>query len=471
MRNKIIKSLLVCSLLAVPTITIAGTLTSCKTEQKVKFVDYVSNTKIYHKDWKTTSFIKDGTGIVSLKTSVDGDTAHFLEGTHLVPGRFNGIDTPESTGILEKWGKQASNFTKEKLTNAKTIVLESEPNDETDGKKGPFQDGNKRYLVWVWASERTPEEEDGSQLYLVNLQLVQEGFSSQKSASGSVYSDAIYDADLQAQRLKLHIYSNEKDPLFYEGDANKNEYAVYKNPEDYVGIKVNLTGTITRLVGTNAYIQHTFYDPETDEELGTYGFYIFTQYKKYDIFKKGNEINVTGTIAERYGDYQLINVSYSNVDTLKGEDDMTLISSGNVVEPIVITASDALEEKYQRVLVTIKDLVATGGYGGYDNNYKECIDTGGTEEYCTTSSSNAMTIFTTQTIGGGSTNLSIRIDDSTFIKDEYDSKITDYNYFVEKTKDSGKTMDVTGVMGKYTSQSGNNTVQLMLVATSDLTFN
>ena len=118
-------------------------------------------------------------------------------------------------------------------------------------------------MVWVWASERAPEEEDGSQLYLVNLQLVQEGFSSQKSASGSTYSDAIYDADLQAQRLKKHIYSNDVDPLFYEGDALTNELDIFQHPENYVGKKVNVSGIVTRIVGTNAYFQKTFYMPRS----------------------------------------------------------------------------------------------------------------------------------------------------------------------------------------------------------------
>ena len=147
---------------------------------------------------------------------------------------------------------------------------------------------------------------------------------------------------------------------------------------------------------------------------------------------------------------------------------MTLISTGNIVEPIKITAEEANTNQYARVLVTITDLVAIGGYGGFTNNYQECMESStGTEEYCSINSKNSMTIFVSQTVNGKVTEMSIRIDDSTFIKDEFGSKITDYNYFVTKTKDSGKTMNVTGVMGMYESQSGKNTVQLMLVASSD----
>lgn len=457
------KKLFVAGALLLSTVTLGASLTSCKSN--TKFVDYASQTRIATSDWKTSNFIQTGTGIVTLYKTVDGDTAHFYCGSHLIPGRFNGIDTPESTGTLEKWGKQASNFTSNILLNAKTIVLETEP---SDNPTGPSQDSNGRYLVWVWASNRAPEEEDGSQLHLVNLQVVQEGFSETKKASGSAYSEALYNADLQAQKLKLHIYSNDKDDLFYEGKAINDPLNVYQHPENYNGRKVYLTGIVTRTMGTNAYIQQTFTNSETDEVIGTYGMYIFTQYQKYDILSEGNEIAVTGTISERYGAYQLVDVSYSNVDSLKSEDDMKLLSSKNKVEPLEITASEANTGKYMNVLVTIKDLTATGGYGGYTNNYNECLESEGTtNEYCASQSKNSMTIFTKQ----DKTDFSVRIDDSVFIKNTAGVKIKDYKYFVSTCSD-GTTLTLTGVMGSYLSEKTNkNTIQLMLLKTSDVVYN
>jgi hypothetical protein len=56
-----------------------------------------------------------------------------------------GIDTPESTGQIEPWGKPASIYTKSKLQNAKEIVLES---DEVGTPV--FDSTGERYLAWVW---------------------------------------------------------------------------------------------------------------------------------------------------------------------------------------------------------------------------------------------------------------------------------------------------------------------------------
>lgn len=460
--HKKIKLLLMALLLGFSAVSVSSVLTSCGGETKK--VDYAGETRILSEGWETSNFIQTGVGIVDLYKSVDGDTAHFTLGDHLIQGRFNGIDTPESTGILEKWGLQASNFTKEKLTSAKTIVLETEPNNEASG---PEQDGNGRYLVWVWYSERTPEEEDGSELYLLNLQLVQEGFSSTKGVSGSAYSEVIYAADAQAQKLKIHLYSDDDDPLYYEGDAIVNELDVYQHPDKYVGSKVYLTGTVTRTLGTNAYIQKTLYDEE-GQEIGTYGMYIFTQYKQYDILAKGNEIAATGTIAERYGAYQLINVSYSNVDVLKGEDDMLLLSRNNQVDPLLITAAEANTNAYMNVLVTIENLTITGGYGGYENNYADCMESpDASQDYCMSNSNNSMTLYASQTDpdSQSSVDFCIRIDSSTFIKNKNGATIRNYNYFV------GQTLTLTGVMSMYESEkTGNNTVQLMLLATSDITY-
>ena len=149
------------------------TTSSCEFEPE----DFVSKVAFTQDDWKSSDFMTTGLGVVTLKTSVDGDTAHFYSGKYnkVVQGRFNGVDTPESTGVIEPWGKKAATFTRETLTNAKTIVLETE---RTDGKTGPEADSTgDRYLVWVWTSTRSVEEEDGSQLRLLNLALVQEGLS------------------------------------------------------------------------------------------------------------------------------------------------------------------------------------------------------------------------------------------------------------------------------------------------------
>ena len=69
------------------------------------------------------SFNEDGIGIVELGSVTDGDTANFFDsdGTY-VTLRFFSVDTPESTGDVDKWGLAASRFTKDKLENAVSII-------------------------------------------------------------------------------------------------------------------------------------------------------------------------------------------------------------------------------------------------------------------------------------------------------------------------------------------------------------
>ena len=68
---------------------------------------------------------------VTVKMFIDGDTTHFtspkeIKGSTTVKARYLAINTPESTGKIEPFGKSASKFTKEKLSNAASIILESD---------------------------------------------------------------------------------------------------------------------------------------------------------------------------------------------------------------------------------------------------------------------------------------------------------------------------------------------------------
>ena len=64
----------------------------------------------------------------TVKTYVDGDTTHFnvpssVIDSGLLKARYLAINTPESTGQIEPWGKKASNYTKETLMKATSIIL------------------------------------------------------------------------------------------------------------------------------------------------------------------------------------------------------------------------------------------------------------------------------------------------------------------------------------------------------------
>ena len=420
-------------------------------------VDYVSKVKFSQADWKTTEFLTTGTGVVTLKHAVDGDTAHFFTGPYnkVIQGRFNGVNTPESTGVIEEWGKAASNYTKQRLEESKTIVLETE---RADGIQAPEADSTAgRYLVWVWVSDKPVEEEDGTGLRLLNLELVQYGYSRSQGTAGSKYEDTFLDADAQAQAQKIHIWSDEDDPLFYYGGAEiTNMQAVFSNPADWLGRKVYVEGVVTRRLGTNAYIQDDF--EQEDGTIKTYGAYIFTQYKEYSILKIGNRIGVIGIISEHYGSYQIVDVKYNAY--LPTDDDMKLLSSDNVIEPKEISVEEALKGEDMSVLVRLRNLKATGGYGGLD----ELDQSGQPNE------KNSMTI---DVVDENGKSFNIRLDSEVYIKGQDGTRIRSYKYFVEYCKQgNGYTFDFVGLIGKYENQmTGHEELQLMLVGTSDLYYN
>lgn len=419
-------------------------------------VDYVSQVSFSHDDWKSSDFEQTGLGIVTLKHSVDGDTAHFYSGKYnkVIEGRFNGVDTPESTGVIEPWGKKAAAYTRETLKNAKTIVLETE---RDDGQIGPKTDSTGRYLVWVWTSTRSVEEEDGTQLKLLNLQLVQEGLSPSKGATASKYSSYFLDADAQAQKQDINIWSDEMDPQYYYGQAQiTNMQEVFSDPASWLGQKVYVEGVVTRTMGTNAYIQDEF--EQEDGSIKTYGAYIYTMYKNYSILSKGNRIGVIGIVAEHFGSYQLVDVKYNEL--LPTADDMVLLEQNVQINPVELTVDQALKGEHMGILCSMKNLKVTGGYGGTKEYDKNGI----------LNEKNSMTLYVVDENGK---EFNIRIDSSTFIKDLAGSTIRTYRYFKNYCdQGEGYTFDFTGLMGKYESQTtGNVEIQLMLVATSDLTYN
>ena len=142
-------------------------------------------------EYEGKSFIDDGIGIVKLVRSVDGDTARFIDPYSKTMKsdfsvRFLGIDTPESTIEKDPWGKKASQFTKNKLESATTIVLEAE---------GARTEGYGRYLAFVWV--------DG---ILLNLELVQEAYSNATLSGDSKYFDIMVNTSLLVKKTGRRFY-------------------------------------------------------------------------------------------------------------------------------------------------------------------------------------------------------------------------------------------------------------------------
>jgi micrococcal nuclease len=138
-----------------------------------------------------------GNDIVKFSKCVDGDTAKFLLDGKELNTRFLAVDTPETKHPqkgVEPFGPEASEYTCNKLKNAKTIKLEY---DKAAGKTDKYG----RYLAWVWV--------DGS---LLNKELISKGLAKVAYLYGKyTYTAELQQAEQVAKYNNLNIWSLEVD--------------------------------------------------------------------------------------------------------------------------------------------------------------------------------------------------------------------------------------------------------------------
>lgn len=243
---------------------------------------------------------------VTVRTFIDGDTVHFnmpesVMETGVLKARFLAVNTPESTGKIEEYGKAASSFTKEKLMNAESIIVESDTStwnaDSTGG----------RYLVWVWYR---PQGE--SEYRNLNLEILQSGLAIANSTANNRYGSTCMAALNQAKEAKLLVHSGQKDPDFYYGDAVELTLRELRtNLEMYNGVKVAFSGVITMNNNNGVYIESC--DAETGLYYGMSVYYGFGMSGKgLDILSVGNEARIVGTLQyyEAGGTWQVSGLSY-----------------------------------------------------------------------------------------------------------------------------------------------------------------
>ena len=227
---------------------------------------------------------------VTVRTYVDGDTTHFyvpasIDPSGVLKARYIAINTPESTGRIEEWGKKASRFTRDKLESADSIFIES------DSAAWNLDSTSTRDLVWVWY--RPAGEEHYRNL---NIELLQTGLALPNNAGGNRYGEACLAAAAQARAHKLHVYSGEKDPDFFYGDAIELTIKELRlHPEEYEGKKVAFTGVITLNHSNSVFLES--YDEETGMYFGFSAYYGFNlSGGGLEVLHVGNEARIVGTV-------------------------------------------------------------------------------------------------------------------------------------------------------------------------------
>lgn len=292
-------------------------LASCtKNTNSDDYTNITSSVKL-DASYEGKSFFKDGIGKVTVAQYTDGDTTTFKEekGSSFKI-RYYAINTPESTGAVEKWGKAASKFTHDHLANASDIVVEA------TASKPEVDSYSERYLGYVWYRSSSSED-----FKCLNIQLVENGFSDSNALAGSKYYEAFKKAESFAKEKKLHIQGNDKDKYFAEdpydvsikelnADAAKAdaEKKYYHADEEY-GERVEFDAYILNhsMSGdSNYYIVAQFDEDGTANTIKLYGGYS-TDIINTSIYT-GSYVHFTGSInydATRQSYYLAIGHTYS----------------------------------------------------------------------------------------------------------------------------------------------------------------
>lgn len=304
-------------------------------EQKKPDVDYAASVKL---DMNSNTAKQE----VTVKLFVDGDTTHFnvpasVIDTGVLKARYLAVNTPESTGKIEEYGKAAATFTRSKLEKATSIIIESDTDKwEADSTGG-------RYLAWVWY--KTADSEDYRNL---NIEILQNGLAIASNSGNNRYGQTCLAAIDQAKANKLHVYSGQRDPDFYYGEAIELTLKELRaNISSYANMKVAFTGVIT--VNDNNTIFVEQYDSETDMYYGVQVYLGFNlQGDGLDIVKVGNESRIVGTVTyyEGGGTWQVSGLSYR---AMKPDDPNNIqkISEGNSPAYMTITPEQFTEGKVE----------------------------------------------------------------------------------------------------------------------------
>ena len=396
-----------------------------------KTVDYVEKTKLDLES--NTKKIE-----VTVKSFIDGDTTHFfvpseISADGVLKARYMGVNTPESTGKIEEWGKKASSFTKEKLSSAVSIYVES------DNENWNVDSTGGRHLVWVWYKPAADKD-----YRCLNLELIQNGLSIACGTTADRYGEAATAAFQQAKAEKLHVFSPEDDPDFFYGDAYEIDLkGLRTNIELYDNAKVAFEGVVTKNNNNSVYVEN--YDAETDMYYGMSVYYGYETGELLNILKVGNRVRVVGTVTyyETGGTWQVSGLSYRE---FKPEDPSNTIklSEGHSAANQLITADLFAGGKMDAEALVSLDS---------DETTLKPFDYAALLMSTTVSMKNLKVVDTYTTNNGGNSDgamtLTCRADDGTTVSVRTVVLRDDAGNLITESKYMNKTIDVTGIVDYF----------------------
>lgn len=264
------------------------------------------------KSYEGKDFITEGIGAATLLYTTDGDTTTFK----LIPSevsvtiRYHGIDTPESTGGVEKWGKAASLFNKNCLDVPGTeYVLEA------TGPRAVPDSYGVRYLGYVWY--RNPGQRE---FKCLNLEMVENGFSENKCVNTSEfpYFAQFDEAEQFAKSVKTRLYSDLDDPLFSTDpvDITLKEFEerpdLFYTEETDSGAKVRFQAVLTavRINNTYTFTAVQFDDDGTMHTIDVYAGYPSATASTMEV---GHLYRIVGNVQKHNSKFQISGIQYSEI--------------------------------------------------------------------------------------------------------------------------------------------------------------
>ena len=167
--------------------------------------------------------------VIVFESCVDGDTIKAKIDGEITTIRFLAVDTPETVHPKKKeepYGKEASNYTCDRVKNAKKLEIEYDPgSDKTDKYK--------RALGWIYV--------DGS---LLQKELIEHGYAKVAYIYGDyLYTDELKDIEATIKEKKIGVWSDNQ-TVSTDNNTSDNK----SNTTDEKSLKQIITDFINDLI-------------------------------------------------------------------------------------------------------------------------------------------------------------------------------------------------------------------------------